>query len=110
MSQEFKPGRNFQAEAVARIGAYLQANPRSTRNEVLLKTGCGVPDFQIAVEALNLVRHFTNGAKLWTVPTTRAEPTRINVMQSAPYVEQFMAAPRAGSMAYKSIQSVGMPT
>lgn len=103
--------RDFMAEAVEKIRVYVEENPRSTRNDILKFTGCGIPDFQVAIEALGLVKHVSNGIRYWTVaPRVIGTPQRINVMKAPDYSPPRFEPPRAGSMDYKAIQSRGMPT
>ena len=102
--------RDFRKEAIAAIKAELEQKPGQSRNDILLKTGLGIPDFQVAQIALNLVKTDSYGRKFWSLPPEDKEPTRINVMRAPDYVPERFEPPRAGSMDYKAIQSRGMPT
>lgn len=108
--------RNHTQEAVDKIRAELLRKPGQTRTALLRATGTGVPDFQAAQKLLALhsvksQKAETKGCHVWYVPSTTPQyVNKINVMTAAPYAEAFQPAPRAGSLAYKSIQSVGMPT
>lgn len=111
-----KLGRNHTQEAIDKIRAELLRKPGQTRQSIMLATGAGIPEFQAAQKALALhcVKSYIaaqKGRMVWYVPTTTPQYVdKINVMQAPAYSGISMTAPRAGSLAYKSIQSLGMPT
>lgn len=108
--------RDHTQEAVNKIRAALLRKPGQTRTALLRATGTGIPDFQAAQKALALhsvksQKAETKGCYVWYVPTTSPQyVNKINVMQAPAYIGTSMDAPRAGSLSYKLIQSVGMPT
>ena len=100
-------GRDHTAEAIARVKLYMSGVVRESREKIMLMTGIGIPEFQAAIEALNLTRHEYKWHKSWSMPTQTKEPNRINVMQVQAYVPGNFQPLRANSLAYKSIQSRG---
>lgn len=87
----------------------MAKHPRSLRKDVMVATQTTVADFHTAVMCLGLVSVFKSQVQLWSLPSDDVAIRRYNNIMAAPaYVEPAHTAPRAGSLAYKEVKSLGI--
>jgi hypothetical protein len=101
---------------IAEVAACLRKHPGRTAQKIATLTGRNLNDVKRAIGLMrDKLRAVSSGSQtcyelLTTAEIQARQNQYVSRFTTEPYVGIPMSSPRAGSLAYKSIQSVGMPT